>query len=131
MGIRLAVVDDATFIHEVLPHIFHGTEIDLVGSAENGKDAIELIFEKKPDMVLLDMILPFKNGVDVAKEVLKKSPEIKIIAMSTAHDEDIIYKAINAGCVDFIKKPFKAKELIDRIQNIWKSFDHEDLAVGG
>lgn len=116
MGIKLVIVDDAPFMREVMRHIVSEAEIEVVGEAETGSQAVNLILEKKPDVVLMDIIMPEMTGLEATKVILKERPETRIIACSTESNEDMVLQALEAGCCNFVSKPFQVKELIGAIQ---------------
>ena len=116
MSIKLVIADDAPFVVEVVRQIALEAGFDVVGQAFDGEEAVKIAHHKQPDVVLLDMVMPKKNGLVVAEEILSKFPKTKIIACSTVNDEDLIMKAIGAGCCDFISKPFSKDEIIRVIE---------------
>ncbi len=109
---RLVVADDAPFIREIVRQVVEGSGIALVGEAADGQEAIEITARLKPDVVLMDIIMPRKSGVEAAREILQVDPKIKIIAFSTADQEVMVMRALEAGCCSFIVKPFQGDELI-------------------
>ena len=113
MGIKLVVVDDAPFIREVFRNIFLHSPFDLVGEAENGEQAVDIVCKLKPDLVIMDIVMPKKNGIDASLEILEKLPETKIIACTTVDHESMVMKALNSGCVSFIEKPFDSKTVME------------------
>jgi len=117
MGIKLVIVDDAPFMREVVRQIVIKAGIELVGEASNGVEAIKLVKSKKPDVILMDIVMPKMNGIEATKEILEEFPNTKIIACSTESQEDMVVKAIDSGCCNFVAKPFKSKELVDAIIN--------------
>lgn len=116
MGIKLVIVDDAPFIREAVRSIVTKAGFDFLGEAADGDEAVQLILKKNPDVVIMDLVLPKKNGIEVTKEVLALRPNIKIIACSTEGQEAMLIRAIDAGCVHFVAKPFVAEDLIKAIQ---------------
>ena len=117
MGIKLVIVDDAPFIREAVRNVIRGTEIKLVAEATNGEEAVRVVTQVKPDVVLMDMVLPKKNGIDATKEILKKNPSVKIVACSTESQESLLMQALDAGCCNFLAKPFKAEDLLKVIRS--------------
>ena len=117
MGIRLVIVDDAPFIREVLRHIFQGTDIEVVGEAHDGEQAIEAAESARPNVMLMDIVMPRKSGIEATATILKKFPNIKIIACSTVDQNNMIMRALEAGCCNYITKPFKAEDVLKAVRN--------------
>ncbi len=109
---RLVVADDAPFIREIVRQVVEGTGISLVGEASDGQEAIEVAARLKPDVILMDIIMPRKSGVEASREILQSNPKIKIIAFSTADQEVMVMRALEAGCCSYIVKPFQGDELV-------------------
>lgn len=117
MEIRLLIVDDAAFIREVLVHIAKKAKIAVVGEAVDGEDALEKALRLKPDIILMDIVMPKKSGIQATKEILAELPQTKIIACSTEGQESMIVKALEAGCCDYIVKPFDVNNVIKILMN--------------
>jgi two-component system chemotaxis response regulator CheY len=115
-GMKVLICDDAGFIRQILLDILSETEATLFES-QNGKQALEMASSVRPDLVFLDIVLPYKNGVEVAKILKAQDPKIKIVAMSTLELEQIqkIYKI--EGLFDRVMtKPFKKSEILDAME---------------
>ncbi|MCB9025632.1 MAG: response regulator [Bdellovibrionaceae bacterium] len=121
--IKLAVADDAPFIREIIKQILiKDPGLEYVGEAHNGEEAVIMAQKLCPEVILMDIVMPKKNGIQAAKEILEKQPQIKIIAFSTLDQEDMLLRALDAGCCNFLVKPFESKDVIDII---YKSFAGE------
>lgn len=115
---RLIVADDAPFIREIVRHVLEKVgSIVLVGEAADGVEAVELALRTRPDVILMDIIMPKKSGIEAAKEILERLPGTRIIAFSTADQETMVMRALDVGCVSFMEKPFKGESLVRAIQN--------------
>lgn len=115
--IQIVIVDDTPFIRNILKELIFRTEgMEVIGEAENGLEALSVIKEKKPQVVTMDIVMPEKNGIDTTKELLRELPETRVIACSTASHEKVISAAINAGCCDYITKPFTSEDMIQAIR---------------
>jgi two-component system chemotaxis response regulator CheY len=114
--IRLVVADDAPFIREIVRHIVAKHGIEVVAEAIDGEEAVHMTLMHRPDVVLMDIIMPKKTGIEAAKEIVAQDPSMKIIAFSTADQEAMVLQALEAGCCSFIVKPFKGAELIEVIK---------------
>jgi two-component system chemotaxis response regulator CheY len=114
--IKLLVVDDAPFVREVVRHALRATNIEIIGEAEDGQEAVAQALRLKPDVILMDIVLPLKNGIDAAKEIISLITNQKIVAFSTNDTESIVLKTLEAGCVSFLPKPFQRDQLIAAIE---------------
>lgn len=116
MAIKLVIVDDAPFIREVLKHIFSGTEIEVVGEAEDGETAVDVVRQLRPNVVLMDIVMPRKSGIEAASEILKELPKTKVVACSTVDQNSMVMRALEAGCCNYITKPFKAEDVLKAVR---------------
>lgn len=114
--LRLLVADDAPFIREIVRHVAENNGIELVGEAGDGIEAVALATETKPDVILMDIIMPRKSGIEATKEILEVLPQTKVIAFSTADQETMVMRALEAGCCDFLVKPFTAEDLMSMVR---------------
>jgi len=113
----ILVVDDTELNIEILMELL-GDKYDMLG-ATNGEDALEMVAEEKVDLILLDIMMPDMDGYEVCKR-LKANPEtadIPVIFITAKTDEDSIELAYEVGGVDYITKPFRAREVLSRIAN--------------
>jgi len=119
--VRILVVDDDPAINKLIQTILReegqGWEIS---SARDGEEAIRIIQEKLPDLIILDMMMPKMNGLEVCRYVTSQF-QIPIIMVSGECDSDTKAKCINAGAEDYITKPFPLAQFIDRVKDIVRS----------
>ena len=124
--VRVLVVDDSAFMRKVLTDIISAdSKMELVGTAKNGKEAIEQIKQLKPDVVTMDIEMPVMDGLTALELAMKESPvPIVMLSSLTKEGAEATLKALELGAVDFISKPssvFKVstddvkKELIEKI----------------
>lgn len=125
MGIKLVIVDDAPFIREVLRHVFSSSKIEVVGEARDGEEALEVVRATRPDVVIMDIVMPKKSGIDATTEILQEFPDIKIVACSTAGQNSMVARALEAGYCAFVVKPFKAEEVLKAVESAVKSHPKE------
>ncbi|HVK60894.1 MAG TPA: response regulator [Bdellovibrionales bacterium] len=114
--IRLVVADDAPFIREIVRNVCEKVGIEVVGEAIDGNEAVKLAKTLKPDVVLLDIIMPNKSGIEAAREIASFDSKVKMIAFSTADQETMVVRALEAGCCSFVVKPFKAEDLVRAVK---------------
>lgn len=114
---RLMIADDAPFIREIVRTVAEKNRLQLVGEAVDGEDAVAQALALKPDVILMDIIMPRKSGIEATKEILAVNPDVKIIAFSTADQEVMVMRALEAGCCSYLPKPFKAEDLLEAIRS--------------
>jgi len=120
MAVKLVIVDDAPFIREVVRHVVKESDIEIVGEAQDGVEAVDVVKKTQPDVVLMDIVMPRKSGIDATVELLKNMPKLKIIALSTVDQETMVMKALEAGCCHYVTKPFKKEDLVKAILGVVK-----------
>ncbi|EAX48530.1 response regulator receiver protein [Thermosinus carboxydivorans Nor1] len=110
--VRILVVDDSPFIHKAVARFFENDEkFEIVGSAYNGKEGSAMYFELKPDVVIMDIVMPIMDGLAAAQEILSKDSQARIIIQSGMQDDELVKKARQMGIKEFILKPVKEGEL--------------------
>jgi two-component system chemotaxis response regulator CheY len=117
---RILIVDDAKFMRNTLTDIItNKTDHVVVGEGENGKEAIQLYREIKPDLVTMDITMPEMSGLDAVREIKKEFPDAKIIMCSAMGQQKMIVEAIEAGAKDFVVKPFDENRVIEAINRVF------------
>ena len=120
MAIKLVIVDDAPFIREVVKNLAERIDVEVVGEASDGGEAIDVVKSTHPDIVLMDLVMPNMNGVDSTRVIREAFPDIKVIACSTLDEPIIRERAKEAGCQSYLLKPFSMEELFDVISQSGK-----------
>jgi CheY-like chemotaxis protein len=109
---RVLIVEDDITLLEVIKLMLSDYEVIL---AANGREAVEKYRIYKPDIVLMDIVMPDMSGIEATKEILKMDPNAKILAI-TAFAVHKGKEMLEAGALEIIEKPFRRKELIERIE---------------
>jgi len=118
---KVLVVDDALFMRKMLSDILKKEGFEVVGEADNGKDAIEKYKEIKPDLVTMDIVMPKMeeiDGIAAVREITKLDPQAKIIMVSAMGQHALVVEAIQAGAKDFIVKPFQPSRVVEAIRRV-------------
>ena len=116
-NIRVFIVEDALFLREMLCRVFADTQsIEVVGMTSSVRTAVSQIQELKPDLVLLDLVLPKENGIVLIGKIAELCPETEVIVCSSLlREKQILAQSEMAGAMYFIKKPFSSSEIVDMI----------------
>ena len=118
MTTRVLIVDDAQFMRDMIKDIFSGDDYEVVGEAAHGVEAVEKFKELSPDLVTMDIVMPFKSGIEATKDILNINKEACVVMCSALGQESLVMEAIEAGAKDFIVKPFKAEDVIGVVQKV-------------
>jgi two-component system, chemotaxis family, chemotaxis protein CheY len=105
------IVDDALFMRVTIGNMLREEGFEIVGEASNGKEAIELYGQLKPDLVTMDVTMPVMTGIEAVKHIVSKDPQAKIIMITALGQQKKIKAAIDSGAKDFITKPFDPEQL--------------------
>jgi DNA-binding NarL/FixJ family response regulator len=91
-------------------------EFEVVGEAESGEQAVRLVSELIPDIVLLDLIMPGMDGVETTRQIKKISPRTQVVVLTSYHEDVHIFPALKAGAISYILKDMKMEKLADALQ---------------
>jgi DNA-binding NarL/FixJ family response regulator len=117
--IRVLIVDDHTLVRDGIRALLAlAADIEVVGEAANGRDALEMTRELVPDVVLMDLSMPIMGGLDATRRIRKESARTKVIALTQYDDSDYVIPAIEAGARGFITKMAAFPELASAIQAV-------------
>lgn len=116
MAQRVMLVDDASFMRMMLKNILVGAGYEVIGEAENGAKAIEQFKTLKPDLVIMDIIMPEMGGIDAVREIMKANPSAKVLMCSSMGQQSLVVEAIQAGAKDFIVKPFQPSNVLEAVK---------------
>ncbi|QTL99064.1 response regulator [Iocasia frigidifontis] len=119
--INTIIVDDQQIVRDGIKMILSlDNKINIIGEAENGKQALEMIPEKIPDVVLMDIRMPVMDGVKATKLIKEKYPDIKIIILTTFNEDEFIFNGLKNGADGYILKDSDSDVLIDVIKTAYK-----------
>ena len=113
--IKILLVDDLSFMRDALRYIVEKSNMDVLGEAANGREAVKMYMELEPDIVLMDITMPVMDGLESLKRIRQYDPFAKVIMCSALGQQKYIIKAIQLGAGDFIIKPFQAERILSAI----------------
>lgn len=117
MSIRVLLVDDHQVMREGLAALFHADpEIQVVGHASNGREALDLIRTLRPGVVVMDVGMPELNGVEATRRILAEHEGVKVIALSTHADQRYVHHMLEAGAIGYVLKISAYEELLHAVR---------------
>ena len=130
--VRVLICDDQTVVREGLAAIL-GTdpEVEVVGLASNGQEALDMVDETRPEVVLMDLKMPVMNGVQATRYLRRAHPTVYVLVLTTYAQEDWVLDAIRAGAAGYLLKDTRRGELVAAIKGTAAGRSFLDPAVAG
>jgi two-component system NarL family response regulator len=119
--LRVMVVDDHALFRRGLEMVLQQEpDLDLVGEASDGAEAVERVPELMPDVVLMDVRMPRRSGIEAAGQIKELLPHVKILMLTISDEEADLYDAIKAGASGYLLKEIPIEEVADAIRSVWQ-----------
>ena len=116
--ISVLIVDDNDMTRETLRVILRSDDYNVIGEATDGDTALEMVTKLKPNIVLLDVIMPKVNGIEALKNIRLVAANVSILMVTANKDQETVVEAVKAGISGYIMKPFNAKKVLDTVQQV-------------
>jgi DNA-binding NarL/FixJ family response regulator len=124
-AIRVLLADDHTLVRAGIRALLERSpKVEVVGEASDGREAMNLVKTRKPDVVLMDISMPGLNGLEAASRIAKESPEIRIIILSMHEDEEYVWRALKMGLAGYMLKTATPIELETALQRVFGGGTH-------
>ena len=118
-SIRVLLVDDHLFLRIGIRSLLSTyDDIEVIGESSNGEDAIRLAASMKPDVILMDLVMPGINGVEAIQKIMACQPDCHILVLTSFLEDEKIFAAIKAGALGYILKDASAEELVTAIHTV-------------
>jgi len=112
---KVLIVDDTKFMRDILKNILKKKELEVIGEAANGKEAVLKYQELKPDLVTMDIIMPEMDGIEAVKKIMQIDPSARILMCSAMGQQALVIEAIQSGAKDFVIKPFQPARVLEAV----------------
>lgn len=117
--IRVLIADDHTLFRDGLVALLNSVEdIEVVATAEDGKDAVQLATGSQPDVILMDILMPELNGIEATREIVRTSPHIGVVMLTMFEDDESVFEAMRAGARGYILKGADQEEVLRAIRAV-------------
>jgi NarL family two-component system response regulator LiaR len=115
--IRVLVADDHAVVRQGLRYMLQQQpDIEIAGEAPDGESALRLAMALRPDVILLDLVMPVRSGMEVAVEISRRCPGVKVVVLSSFHEDDQVAGAIRAGALSYLLKDAEPEELLEAVR---------------
>jgi NarL family two-component system response regulator LiaR len=119
--IRILIVDDHAVVREGLRALIDARpDMELVGEAVDGVEAVQKARSLQPDVILLDLVMPRKGGIEAIDEIKEESPSARILVLTSFAEDDKVFPAIKAGALGYLLKDSSAQELLRAIRDVYQ-----------
>jgi DNA-binding NarL/FixJ family response regulator len=119
--IRVLVVDDHTIVRDGICALLRlAGDIEVVGEAANGREALEMVRKLMPDVMLIDIAMPNMNGLEATRHIRKEFPRVKVLVLTQYDDKEHVFWAIESGASGFINKTAASSELVSGIRSVYR-----------
>ena len=111
------IADDSEFMRNLLREILE-EDHTIVGEVENGVEAVEVLNETSPDLVMMDIVMPIRDGIEATDEIKTNNPEANVIMCTSVGQEEKMKAAVKAGADGYITKPFQKPNVVEAINDV-------------
>lgn len=113
---KVIIADDVKFVRDTLAKILRENGCEIIGEAQDGKELLNMLKNKKPDLIMLDIKMPEMDGMTALEQIKKDYPDIKVIMCSAVTEKSVIDSATKLGAASYITKPFLPDAIIKKIK---------------
>jgi len=118
---RVVIADDEKHMRLLMKTAITKMNYQVVGQATNGQEAVDLFKKERPDLMLLDINMPFKTGDMALQEILSQHPDARIIMLTAVAEMETVEKCIDLGAINYIRKDTPISEITQIIENTWQA----------
>ncbi|WP_428717625.1 response regulator [Undibacterium curvum] len=117
-NVSILLIDDNDITREVLRVVLRGEGYNVVGEATDGGSGLDLALKLRPNIILLDVVMPKISGLEILPKMKDLVPEARILMVTANKDQETVSEAVKAGIHGFIVKPFNAQKIIDTVAGV-------------
>ncbi len=115
---RILIADDHALFRDGLRSLLVANDLEVLGEASNGREAVEMAWKLKPDVILMDLGMPEVDGLEATKRLAAELPEIKVVVLTASEDEDHLFEAIKAGAKGYLLKDLQSEQFLSLLRGV-------------
>jgi len=115
---KVLIADDASFMRQMIREIIEPEGWEVVGEASDGVEVVEKFKKLRPDVVMMDIVMPKRSGIDAVKAIKAEDASARVVMCSALGQEALVTEAMQAGARDFIVKPFKPDAVLATLAKV-------------
>ncbi len=115
---RILIADDHALFRDSLRSLLESHDVEIVGEASNGQEAIDLSWKNKPDVVLMDLMMPEMDGLEATKRIAAELPEVKVVILTASDDDSDLFEAIKSGAKGYLLKDLESKQFFELLDGV-------------
>jgi two-component system, chemotaxis family, chemotaxis protein CheY len=120
---KVLIADDASFMRQMIREIIEPEGWEVVGEASDGVEVVEKFKKLRPDVVMMDIVMPKRSGIDAVKAIKAEDASARVVMCSALGQEALVTEAMQAGARDFIVKPFKPDAVLATLAKVAEKAD--------
>lgn len=115
---RILIADDHALFRDSLRSLLESQDIEVVAEAKNGQEAIDLTWESKPDVVLMDLSMPEMDGLEATKRIAAELPDVKVIILTASDEDSQLFEAIKSGAKGYLLKDLESAQFFSLLEGV-------------
>ena len=115
---RILIADDHALFRDSLRSLLESQDIEVVGEAKNGQEAIDLSWESKPDVVLMDLTMPEMDGLEATKRIAAELPDVKVVVLTASDEDNNLFEAIKSGAKGYLLKDLESEQFFNLLEGV-------------
>jgi DNA-binding NarL/FixJ family response regulator len=115
---RVLIADDHALFRDSLRSLLESHDIEVVAEAKNGKEAVDLSWDCKPDVVLMDLMMPEMDGLEATKRIAAELPDVKVVILTASDDDNNLFEAIKSGAKGYLLKDLESAQFFSLLEGV-------------
>ena len=115
---RILIADDHALFRDSLRSLLESQDIEVVAEAKNGQEAVDLSWECKPDVVLMDLTMPEMDGLEATKRIASELPDVKVVILTASDEDSNLFEAIKSGAKGYLLKDLKSEQFFSLLEGV-------------